>query len=299
MNHEVGQQDHADIFQNLNVGLLEHLHTREVERVQLQQAILDSGDNRNVSRNPNREVRHENYYYWVWVLGYIPLPGLRYGQIWRDYRPRSFGFALYRVLTTISFVLIKVARFTAFIMWARVYLQTLIRNFFFFSNILTFSENFLFDAISFVLRNSPEVIERKKQIVLNNADLFYSIDEDNDSLFSVVIPTVIYNWFARSISTTQRYENGMVLEIDTDNLVFKFAEVLKNYYPSLADESHSWTLSMITIGIYIAYALLGELLCINILTLYMVNWSKWLQSYSGIFFGLKSVLWTSFLSELS
>lgn len=208
-----------------------------------------------------------------WIL-FIPLPLIKIRQFWQDYHVRDYFMTLSAfILNSLQ----RAFRVLVFIMGASFYLHRVLERFFMFGNELTFSKNFFKEVITFILRDNRAVFERLENI--KRRDDILAVE--SDSTFVNFISTIL-NIFVMNLQyICVTVPHSTKCSASTNSLIYKFHEVLGRG-------------DTITVIVYLLYALIGNLICLNILYLYSVSVLSLLKKYGQYSKKLLALVWGSF-----
>ena len=111
------------------------------------------------------------------------------------------------------------------------------------------------------------------------------------SLINVECITYAPNSTGSTTTTTTSSSSATTTscKILTNTLVFKLSSVFQEYFPALG----STGLKLITLWMYISYALIGDIICLNILLFVSYNLINRFMGYKLVFQGLRDILWNS------
>lgn len=291
------RRQYSDIFADIPID--EHNRTLDsINELISSRNVDDFYERRREQENANR------YFTFLWVFNMIPLPILNHRRIWREYVPNNFRVSLFKFITSFILTLFKVIRFTLFIIASSAYLHNILRNLFVFSNLITFSENFLRDIFTYIFKDNLDLLSAHEALIKNKGDVFYfeTNDDYNEYSFLKVLRMVTYNWLSGLLNATcitfQEVDSKLVstkCEIIDDTLIFRFSKVMKDFFPFIAnsESSFSWSLTLSTVLVYLFYALGGDLICLNVLFFWSVNLGKRILHYKDVYTGVGSIVWNT------
>ncbi|KAK6461559.1 hypothetical protein DFJ63DRAFT_314191 [Scheffersomyces coipomensis] len=319
--------DHLDIFADLDTDLIEifsrgqqgqffrgiplEQHNQRLDN--LNDYLIARAENRQYLRLRERELEllqelqlHQRglgygfqYIYFIWLFGILPIPALHYKQLWRKYRPHNIRALLMKFVARTLMILVRVIRFSSFVLASSAYLHGIIRNLFIFSNYITFSENFMRDVLTYVLHDSTLMLDRHFEVMKHQGDIFYFTDDPNYNKFSMfeIIGKLIINWISRSIQTScVKTTVDWECTVMDQSLIFKFSDVLISFFPSL--QPRSFSLKSATVGIFVLYALIGDIICVNILVFSFYNIGTRVLGYKSVMGNIGSIIYNTLFSEL-
>lgn len=303
--------DHRDIFQNLDVSLLELLHRRRVterflnaspdERIAilneemdtLGQEIDDTLIERHNLYTEQRGHVHNSVFRWVWIG--IPLPVFRSRNFYRNYSMRRMLTVLAAFVTALWQRFVRMVLLVAFGFALFNYVPNLFRMVLVIGNQITFSENFLRDALTYIFRDNTAMMERHLLILKSNYDLSAGIAGDS-SVFNTTY-SLAYNITCRYLmSFFIDFGEDTAVYIDNKSLVFKFGDVINSCFPVLT--SHPWYGTFVTVSVYMLYSVVGILICVNINWFYAANILNRILRYRRFYFSLAKIVWKSLFSEV-
>ncbi|CAH6719774.1 hypothetical protein CLIB1444_02S16204 [[Candida] jaroonii] len=208
-----------------------------------------------------------------WIL-FIPLPLIKIRQFWHDYSLREYLVTFTALVLT---ALQRAFRVMVFIMGASFYLHRVLERFFMFGNELTFSRNFFKEVITFILRDNRALFERLENVKVKGDVVSTESDSTLTNFVSTILNLLVMNLNYICISVPGKTK----CSADDHSLIYKFHEVI----------GHGDT---ITITVYLLYALIGNLICLNILYLYSVSMLGSLKKYGQYSKKLLVLVWGSF-----
>ncbi|KAK6201280.1 uncharacterized protein RJT21DRAFT_34212 [Scheffersomyces amazonensis] len=310
---------HLDIFRELDTDLIEIFrrgqqgslfsglpagqHNQRLDT--LNEYIIARTDQLSSRRHHERErdLYSRSLFYFVWIFGLLPLPPLRLHSIWRRYKPTNLKTFIIKLITRILMLCVKVIRFISFIIASSAYLHGILRNLLIFSNFLTFSENFMRDVLTYIIKDSQDILDRHIQVKKHGGDLFYFTNYNDYSLLDT-IKNVLINWLAKCISSDclfyKQEDHPVDIEcsISTNSLIFKFSDVLVAFFPSFSNERMTFYLKSSTVMIFVLYALIGDLVCMNIMVFFFYNIGKRVVGYKSVFGNLGAIVYHTLFSEV-
>lgn len=305
--------DH-DIFRDLDTDLIEIFNRRQLadlfadipleeqnERLDRLNEVLSS---RNIDEYLRRRMERgadRGYVSYLWKFGIIPLPIFNYRRAWRRLRPNNVREFLMKVIAVLMTTLVRLFRLSLFFLGTSMYLHNILRNLFTFSNIITFSLNFLRDMITYIFRNNEGLLERHKEIIVHDENIFYFNEVDGMNSYPIwkVATTAAYNWLSHMIRmncmTLEDKENRVTeCVLQEDLLIFKFSRVLKDFFPSMANSNSGFSsLTISTVLLFLFYALGGDVICLNVLFFWSFNLGKKVLHYKDVYSGLGRILWNT------
>ncbi|CAX41629.1 conserved hypothetical protein [Candida dubliniensis CD36] len=303
-----------DIFRDLDASFIELFHRAQLqthlehlpptEREEQLNNLLSQRDLLN-----SHHHQQTQYYHIHWIFSYVPFIILNFDQIWRDFSWRAFWARTVDVVTSAMIMAVRALRFTTFIIGSGVYFQGVVRRLFVFCDVITFSDNFIRDMFTYILRDSQDILDQCILLERHSRNVFYFLqyDEYNDlsslqvlqlayrnllaSLINVECITYSPNSTGTTTTTSSSSSTATTTscKILTDTLVFKLSSVFQDFFPALG----STGLKLITLWIYISYALIGDIVCLNILLFVSYNLINRFMGYKQMFQGLKDILWNS------
>lgn len=245
-----------------------------------------------------RQVRNERYrrrQRWFWI-GYVPIPVM--------FRVRNIQRFILNTFVTIVLGIFKITRILIFIIAILNYFDNFYRIFIIFGEAFTFSDNIFRDLLTFVFRNNVNLILQNKIIQVNRGIIY--IDE-SQSQFKIFKST-IFNVLARNMKIScknnlnvfaTRYKCPDISHLDchltTDTLLFKFSDVLLDFFPMMTETG----LTSVVVGIFLTYALLGDILCFNVLMFFFFNLLKKVFVYQEVYVASAKIIWKTFGSLIA
>ncbi|EGW31025.1 uncharacterized protein SPAPADRAFT_142568 [Spathaspora passalidarum NRRL Y-27907] len=299
-----------DIFATLDTSLLEifqrgqlvdHLRNlppeEQARRLQELSRALRDNQPHTFDSITTTEVK---YFYFIW-LWKIPLLVVNFTQIWRDMTVANVLDFTFDTITKVIMFTLRVVRFTVFMVTSFIYFHRIIRIFFVFCDVMTFSNHFMRDAFTYIFQNSLEMLKRHEIIMKNDGNVLYFLQYTNSTEMSSfnVLHAAIYNTLSATLVTTCMNKDGKVsCRLDTDSLIFKLSDVITTHYPSLNSSTGSILLKILTILLYMTYAIIGDIICINIWFFCMYNFLDRAVKYKQMFINLRGIIWKSLVRYL-
>lgn len=207
----------------------------------------------------------------IWVYGVLPLPVVYYSRIYQRFRGGRAQEYLLRFVQFVSVWLMKLMRAITVLIIASGWFRQIFNMFMAHASAVTYSDNFLKDIFTFILRDhSAALLDRKAmwgpqpppwllyhtlhQFVLDvlarmlSADCAYALSPLRDQ------PVTDKNW----------------CKINKNSLIFKLAEILEVKFPALQLLS-PWVLTTVTVVVYLTYGIVGQYVCLNVLSAHFTN----------------------------
>ncbi|KAL6451722.1 hypothetical protein SBY92_003029 [Candida maltosa Xu316] len=291
-----------DIFRDLDTSLLEIF-----QRGQFNQYLDRIPPNERNQRidNINRAIRHrreaqqrqQQYYHIKWLFTYFPVLIIHFDEIWRNLTWATIQRYLFEFVTNSVMLLIRAIRFMTFVVGSGVYFQGIVRRLFVFCDVITFSDNFTRDVFTYILKDSPHILNQLELIQFHHGNMmfFLQYEEYNNLSSFEVIKLSYYNIVASMVrADCVVTSESATCKILTNTLVFKFSQVLRDFFPSLSITG----LKTITLMIYLTYAIIGDIICLNILLFLSYNLMNRFLGYKQVFVGIRGMLWNSFFKFL-
>lgn len=269
----------VDIFRDLDTDLSEIFTRSQQDEIR-----------RLTNRLRQHHETHERYVhlYWLWFL---PLPVVNYALIWRRNRPANLAQTALRAFLAISTMVVRLSRFLAYLAFTGHWLRDVIKFMLVYCSLVTFSENFFVDIVTYIFRNSESLLERRNQ--LQNTDFFPQLDGS-------AIPNWLFWWTVASNSValllrmkceiSAEFPEQGACQIDRNALIFRFSEASMVVFPALKTVPLP-VLTAFTVLLYVVYGLGGQFLCFNVLLFWLINTMR--RTYPALdFMGkLSKVLW--------
>lgn len=269
----------ADLFEGVPPDQHEH-------RIQQLNEVITA----NLRAYRRRRAREAGFIHLHWLFGIFPLPLVNYRLIWRQYGPPNIREILWNIANQMTHLFLRLVQFGGFLIVSSAYLQTMLRHVFVYSNMLTYSENFFRDFVTFILRNNKGLLAHKAEMHRQGADLvlFLQQQEWNGSFRWLFL--ALYSSLALFIQAECRKDPDLgktLCVVQKDNLVFRFANIVGER----ARFSDLWQLTAATAALYLFYALGGDVICINISWLYVRNIVRRLLPYKDVAYGVMMILY--------
>lgn len=205
----------------------------------------------------------------VWVFRFIPLPVVNYTLLWRRYGPSDIRRCILRTGEIVTLTITRI--FRAFIYATSIYfwLRFIFNSIASCGNMVTFSNSFFSDILTFSLRNYPNLLHRHQELVT-------SIKAGNITAVAMESPQqFLFDSAALKIQATCTDLNETInCEFVTSSLIFKLCDILVECYP-IWEYLPSYFLTAATVGIYLLYAIGAQILNINIIALVtIITWKR-------------------------
>ncbi|CUM46057.1 uncharacterized protein AC631_05794 [Debaryomyces fabryi] len=306
--------DHNNIIRELDTDLVEIFRRgqfadlfadvplqRQNERLERINELLTARNIDEYFQNRRKREDSGRYISCLWMFGLLPFPIFHFRRLWRRFGTNNVQESLVRLAKIAITTLMRIIRFGLFIIASSAYLHNILRHLFIFSNLLTFSNNFLRDIITFMSRNNSGLLERHQTIAMKEKGIFYFKEDADFQAYSTwdIITTAAYNWVSSLINMNcVSYfsdERHFECSISEDSLIFKFSRIMGDFFPSIGgtESNVSWSLTISTVVLYLFYALGGDLICLNVLFFFSINMGKRVLHYKDIYAGLGSIVWNT------
>lgn len=294
---------HVDIFRHLDTSMLEIFQNGSLndylnnlspeEREQTVGAI-----NRLMQRDAERQANSWHRYYEIkWYFNYIPLITIHYSLIWQAMTFTNLVYMVRASIIKITNAMVKMVRLTFFLITIQSYFRTLINIVFSFCDVITFSDNFLMDLFTYVLQDNKSMMRIHEELRVHKFDLQYFADMPeykNLSVFQQIVFT-IKNLLASMLMTScTRAGDDVRCHIYTNTLIFKMLEAVSKTYP----QNTKLSIMIMTVLIYLIYAILGNIICINIFLFFGSNLANRIIGYSQIVKNLSNAIWSTLFGHV-
>ncbi|RLV91710.1 hypothetical protein JA1_003666 [Spathaspora sp. JA1] len=303
-----------DIFATLDTSLLEifqrgqlveHLRNlppqEQSRRIQeLSRALRDHQPQSSSTAATSPQVK---YIYFIWLWNYIPLLVINFTKIKQDITVANVLDYTFDTITKMVIFSLRVVRFTVFVVTSLVYFHRILRIFFVFCDVMTFSNHFMRDAFTYILQDASGMLKQHEIIMNNEGNVLYFLkNADNNGMSSWnVLYSAIYNTVSATLVTDCIKiddSTNVTCQLVTDSLIFKLSQVITTYYPSLNSPTGSTVLKLSTLLLYMLYAILGDIICINVWFFCMYNFLDRAVKYKQIFVNLRGIVWKSLVRYL-
>lgn len=274
-----------DIFRDLDTGFIEIFRRNQYERFLRGVPPDQQEEQLNMLNQAVRHHRnHHDYIQLLWVWGFFPLPIIKYKRLWHDI---NFAQLFSQLAMTIFNAATRIFRFTMFLIGSSFYLQRTIRVLFMFGHELTFSKNFFGDILTFILRDHAGIFDRRS--VIENKGIKYLIAltyNYNEVPFWEYFTGVIYNSLVLQVNSkcVEQQKNQFVCTPNTSTLIFKFDSVFRHNFPNINPD-------ILVVVTYLAYAMIGNFICMNIFYLYSINIFNKIFKFNSFTSGFASLIW--------
>lgn len=229
--------------------------------------------------------RFWHYFGVVYIFQMIPLPTFQYLQYWRDHK-NYFRRYFVSYVNRITISIARYARIFTEILFFFIYFHNLARYLFSFADAVTFSDSFLRDCFTFLAGRSELLIARHTEIVRHDGNILYFAENDNVGIMEFIVVS-FYNWLARNLVTScTKGANGPLCYIPENSLIFRFLHVIQLNFPWLSE----YMLRLITLMIYNVYAVIGWLVCFNVLIFFTVKLLRRIIKFRPFFANLYTMV---------
>lgn len=281
---EIFQRGHLrEYFEDLSLD--EQL--QELDR--LERTLRQNGILLPSNYNNSNITERRGPFYIVWLFDHIPVPIVNFFFIYQNITWPNIIDWIFNTMTELVMMILRVLRFTAVVISITFYFHKVIRTFFIICDILTFSQNFMRDAFTFVVQDYEFLLKRHEMIYKHKGDHLYFLQYEPDLSSWRILFTSTINLLSSMLVTDCTSNGEGKCELVKDNLIFKFSEVFLKYYPNIS----MWLLKLLTIIIFFTYALIGDFICLNIVMLVGYNVHYRIEKYKQVFLSLKNIIWTT------
>lgn len=182
----------------------------------------------------------------------------------------------------------KLLRTAVVVATTTIYIIDIIRCGLRYCSLVTYSDNFEGDLISYLFQNSPAMLQRHREIVAINGRVLdmIQIEAAGLPLIERMIPIrlavkSVYNTLS-SLLVTDCTPDNVTPEcaLKRTGLIFKFSDAITKNIPSLAASSHTWPLISVTVAVYLAYSLFGMFVSATVTTFCVHNLTMRLLRYT-------------------
>ncbi|KAI5956248.1 hypothetical protein KGF54_000723 [Candida jiufengensis] len=304
-----------DIFQNLDMPLLEVFQRGQINNYLDSLSIEDRTDTieaiHRVMRNHNQQQQqsqqqpsqanrttHINNYLRIRWFKFLPIFLLNYSVIWSNLTLENIKHFIKLSITKLFFLLAQSLRMVFFLIMIQSYFHGLINMIFAFCDVLTFSDNFLKDLVTFLVDNNQYILKCHENLVAHGNDLFYFFDLKEYETNSVLenFQFLVLNYLSSFLMTDCVNSKGNVVCKPIKNtLIFKLYDAVYQSFPN----SSKLSLKYLTMMIYLSYALIGNVICINILMFFVYNFMNKLFGYTQFIKNMKDVVKSTFIQYLA
>ncbi|KAI5958510.1 uncharacterized protein KGF55_005770 [Candida pseudojiufengensis] len=304
----------VDIFQNLDMPLLEVFQRGQInqyldtlstnDRLETIEAIHRVMRNHNNQRRPRSDsnITYINNYIRIRWFKFLPIILLNYSRIWSNLTIQNLKHYLKLSILKVFYIMVQSIRTLFFLIMIQSYFHGIMNMIFAFCDVLTFSDNFLKDLITFIVNDNLNFLQKHEKLMENNGDLFYFMDIESNKNLSILqnLKFFIINYIVSMLST------NCIKESESDNkikcipikstLIFKIFDSISNSFPQITNKL---TLKYLTIFIYLTYAMIGNVICINILMFFIYNFMNKILSYNQFLKNMKDVVKNTFIQYLA
>lgn len=306
--------DIVDIFEDLDTDLIEIFHRGQQAAFfhhfppqhDLQELPNGSNPNQHPSQARNgyrylyvRSRRLHSKFYWLWAYRYVPIPIINFPLIWRSLSTVAISEVFYKGLKLLVRLAVNLLR----LMLVYFCLENEIIHFFkcisAYNNIYTFSDNFYVDCIIYMFHDMQNITTIKKDLDLNDNNIFYFLDVDNNynSMTNIqILKSLLTNFIISKVDFNDCHPDptNTSFVCDDKSLIFKFSRVFQNSYPSLSSKSNwFFSLKYVTLVCYLLYAFSGTLLSINALQFTFTRLLLKMRNMGGFYKNVVKLLWQS------
>lgn len=228
------------------------------------------------------------------IVGFIPLPV--------TFRLRNIHRFLLTLISSLLVITFKVIQIFLILSGLLSYFKDFYRIFIIFGELFTFSDNVVRDLSTFIFRNHQSLLLQNK-IIHANKGYFYINDSLSNfqimklGLFNIVAESIQLNCHQIDTNPFLDYQKCCQLsrlncKLNTNSLLFKFANVVLEFFPILSYDSSS--LTWFVLAIFFTYASLGEVVGFRVLLFFLINLFKRLLSFKDVYIASAQMIWKSF-----
>lgn len=299
-----------DIFEELDTAMMEIFHRNhtlhnnfnnlsehEQQRTLDEMADLVRQNSSNSSSSRRRTIRR--FYEITWYWTYFPLVVLRFDRIWQQVTFTNFQ----RAISYGAFCFVKMIqtgfRSLIFLFVLQTYLHNVTNMIFVFSNIITFSTNFIKDLFTYIFQDSPNILHDNVMLVTHDYDMFYYLNsEEYQNALALQHLWLIFKNYRASLLRTSciTIKNGPSnCDLITNSLIYRMSDAISQSCPQFSTN----TIRFITVTIYLLYAIIGNFICLNILFFLLYNIMRRIAGYAKIFKNLGLVIGSTFVDYIA
>lgn len=241
-------------------------------------------------RDMERRVVYISWYYLC-----LPLPVLNLKEIKRRFLIRlafsQFAKFAYRVAT----LLVKLVERLLITVVMLMQFNGLIRRMASFSNWFAYSNNVFKDVYTFIFEGNRDLIQRYEEVLNHDGDVFYF---ENEAAFKNIttwetMRVAFYNSCAMFLNANCTKSTDTNCKIESNALVFKFSDVIKEFFPLFRENGKTIALKLVTVGLYLIYLLGGNVIFLNMLFFSSSIMIQKFFEYKDIFDLLRKLVWNS------
>lgn len=206
----------------------------------------------------------------IWVYGVLPLPVVYYSRIYQRLRGGRAQEYLLRFVHFVGVWLMKLMRAITVLIIASGWFRQIFNMFMAHASAVTYSDNFLKDIYTFILRDSTTLLERRAAWGPQPYPWvqYFTL---NQFVLDVLARMLSVSCIFASLSTEDgRDFKKRECKIDKNSLIFKLAEILAIKFPIFLLLS-PWVLTTVTVVVYLTYGIVGQYICLNVLSAHFTN----------------------------
>lgn len=176
--------------------------------------------------------------------------------------------------------LLRYARVFAQVILFSIYFHNIFEHISVFANLVTYSDSFTRDLLTYLFRNSEDMLRRHTEVHKAGSILHFSVARDVGTI--EFIKEATKNFFAKNMMVHCRAVDGATVCTIKDSLILKLHKVVQEW---LGAEEET-IVPLVTLGMYNFYAIIGWLVGLNVFLFLCFNLAKRLMRFEGIGRGL-------------
>lgn len=246
------------------------LQDRENEVIQALMAldpIIADGFRRDLHQYINDENlrmagHRERIAHVIWVFGFLPLPVVNYGLLWRRNRPRSFWHAISATVLSAISICVKCLRWLLYFLTIGHYVWGVIKSSLMFACAATFSDNSLWDLYTYAMRGFPLLLHRHTMMYGGEA-------LRTDSVSNFIVDNLANKLRTTCMSIHLANETIRTCSLHNETLIYRFSEAFEK--TSTVQKFPPWVVTILTVFTYTLYVTLAQVLGFNIVLFYLLQ----------------------------
>lgn len=190
---------------------------------------------------------------WIWDI--IPVPSINLALLRRHHSARTVAISIVSLAQAALILTKRLIVAAGYYFCLMFVIQTVVNQI----SIFVFSENFLVDISTYMLRNYPLLMDARRSIALGDIDSY--VDFDNASLWQMfkAVASAFLSMAIRVRCEKNAKDEITTCDIDTNSLIFKFSDILRSYLPPLPSPLHTAAVVIF----YVTYGLAAQLITTN------------------------------------
>lgn len=278
--------ENFDIFRDLDIDLMD-VFTRsqrsELRRMARVHNLRTTADFVRMFQ----QQRNERIFDLYWLFGFLPLPKVNYGLLWRRHRPADLVRSSMRLIVAIVAGMMKISRLFVYGIAVFQWLRDILQWIFIYGSMVTFSPNFFVDIENYILRDNVDIIRTQSSSHwVTNLLKAHGVIIDRE-----LWTQVIYDMVSSTIRR-QCYDDGVTQQchLDKDSLIFRVSDVIELHFP-IFERLPAFVLTTTVVLLYLMYGFAGQLISFNVIFYFIMQIIYRFEGLSKIILGVGKILW--------